>query len=113
MTHDANEQFHLGRRYTDGDGVPKDTMEAAKWYSMAVGKMPEAQTHLSIMYYLGRKGVQKDLVEAHTLCNIASARGETLAKAILRDIEKCMSAAQIAEATKLANERFEKYAKKN
>lgn len=70
MTHDSNEQFHLGRRYTDGDGVPKDTMEAAKWYRMAA-----EQGHTEAQFCLGRlydKGGGALPIETELKTNIAS-----------------------------------------
>ena len=44
---DANAQFILGVLYRDGDGVPKDTTEAAKWFRKAADQgIADAQVHL-------------------------------------------------------------------
>ena len=52
------------------------------------------------------------MVEAHAWLNIASAQGIEVAKKSLSKVEELMTKDQIAEATKLAREYFEKYGKK-
>jgi TPR repeat protein len=100
-------------RYAKGDGVPKDVAEAAKWHRKAAEQGDaDAQFTLGVMYASG-EGVVKDTVEAHAWWNVASALGHERAKKGLGLIEKQMTREQIAEATKLAKERFEKFAPKN
>jgi hypothetical protein len=61
---DADAQFWLGIRYRDGHGVPKDLVEAAKWYRKAADQgYAEAQQALGNAYLYG-EGVSKDPVEA-------------------------------------------------
>ena len=55
--------------------------------------------------------VIKDFVEAHALWNVASALGNEDAKFNLSVAEKEMTPEQVAEATKLAKERFAKIKK--
>ena len=58
-------QFSLGLRYATGDGVPKDEVEAVRWYRKAAEQGDvQAQTNLGGMYYNGT-GVPKDLVQTH------------------------------------------------
>ena len=72
---DASAQFNLGNMYKNGDGVPKDAVEAHVWF------------------------------------NLAGAKGDESAKRMLTLIEKMMTKDQIAEAMKLARERFERLSK--
>ena len=51
---DADAQFHLGRMYADGVGVPKDGRQAALWLSMAANKnQHQAQALLGAMLFKG------------------------------------------------------------
>ena len=61
--------------YADGQGVPQDYKEAAKWYRLAAEQGDaSAQTNLGFMYADGQ-GVLADFVRAHRWFNIASANG--------------------------------------
>ena len=61
---DAVAQFNLGARYGTGDGVPKDSVEAVKWYRKSAEQgLANAQFNLGLMYANG-DGVQKDKDEA-------------------------------------------------
>ena len=55
----------------------------------------------------------QDLVEGHAWINVAGAYGMEDAKKTLEICEKLMTHEQIAKATKLARERFEKFKKKD
>ncbi len=106
-------QYKLGVLLQSGDGLPRDASEAAFWYRKAAEKGNlSAQYNLGGMYSAGY-GVGQDLAEAHAWWNIAGAFGDEEAKKALRLIETQMTREQIAEATKLAKERFEKFAPKN
>ena len=94
--------------YYDGEGVPQDHIEAAKWFRMAAeqGHAP-AQSILGSMYYDG-EGIPQNYVEGHKWLNLAASRGmgeyaNTIRQG--RDLfaEK-MTPAQIAEAQRLARE---------
>ena len=105
---DANAQNEIGVMYANGDGVIKDAAEAVKWYRKAAEQgLAGAQLILGWMYVHG-DGVIKDLVEAHAWFNVAGANGLEFAKDYLKIIEKEMTREQIAGATKLAKERFER-----
>ena len=108
---DAIAQSILGLMYHNGNGVPKDSAEAVKWYRRSAdqGNLV-AQTNLGLMYANG-EGVPKDLVQAHVWFNIAGAADDEVAKKNLAIVEKEMTPDQKAEATKLARELFAKLPK--
>jgi TPR repeat protein len=61
---DAAAQFNLGVMYANGEGVPKDSVEAVKWYLKAAEQgVSEAQCSLGMMYDTG-EGVPRDSAEA-------------------------------------------------
>ena len=109
---EAAAQLILGFMYANGTGVPKDAVEAVKWYRKSADQGDaSAQTNLGAMYYNG-EGVPKDLVQAHVWWNIAGAKGHEDAKKKLAFIETEMTSDQKAEAMKLARELFAKLPKK-
>ena len=57
-------QYNLGALYYNGDGVPRDIIDAATWFkkSAAFGNS-DAQNALGLMYQKG-EGVSKDLTQA-------------------------------------------------
>ena len=57
---DANAQYHMGTLYKNGEGVPKDSAQAVKWYSRAAERGDAyAESDLGTMYLYG-EGVSKD-----------------------------------------------------
>src|SRR5437764_14004530 len=61
---DADSQYELAVRYTKGDGVAKDAVEAAKWFRKAAEQgSAKAQFRLAYAYDNG-EGVPKDAAEA-------------------------------------------------
>ena len=109
---DAAAQFNLGLMYADGDGVPKDAVEAVKWYRKAAEQgNTNAQYNLGNMYNRG-EGVPRDLVQAHMWWNIAGAKGDEDAKKNLAIAEKQMTDSQKEKATDLARELFARLEKK-
>jgi TPR repeat protein len=108
----AEAQNRLGQFYFDGFGVPKDMVEAIKWYTKAAEQNHLlSQAILGEVYLAGEGVVAKNLVEAHVWFNLATAAG--LDQSAERSTaEKQMTREQIAEATKLAKERFERYGNK-
>jgi TPR repeat protein len=104
----AGDQCHLGVMYAIGDGVRKDSTEAAKWFRKSAEQgNATAQSSLGSAYYVGN-GVIKDIVQAHAWLNNASANGDERIRELMGFIEKQMTPEQIAEATKLAREIFER-----
>ncbi len=106
---DADAQYSLGLIYANGQGVPRDHAEAAKWYRKAAEQgHAKAQYRLGFMYEYG-VGVPRDLVLAHMWSNLAATH---LEPGIDRDTAvnnreraaKSMTPAQIAKAQRLAQE---------
>jgi TPR repeat protein len=61
---DADSEYQLGVRYSSGDGVPKDSAKAVKWYRKAADQSNvQAKTALGYCYATGQ-GVAKDDAEA-------------------------------------------------
>ena len=72
----ANAQFNLGAMYDNGDGVPEDDTEAAKWYLQAADQGHlNAQFNLGVMYENG-EGVAENPVEAATWYRKAADQGD-------------------------------------
>lgn len=71
---DAESQFFLGLVYIDGEIVPQDYAEAAKWHRKAAEQgnvLP--QYNLGFMYAIGR-GVPKDDVQSYFWFSLAASR---------------------------------------
>ncbi|MBC7368170.1 MAG: SEL1-like repeat protein [Undibacterium sp.] len=76
----AVDQFNLGLKYDNGDGVPKDSAEAVKWYLKAAAQGNEgAQLNLGVMYDNG-EGVTKNSAEAVKWYRKAAEQGNAMAQ---------------------------------
>ena len=96
----ASAQVNIGLMYSEGQGVPKDKAEAAKWYRKAAdqGYAP-GQGELGRVYYLGW-GVPQDYVQAYLWLSLShgwKGAGQYLDSAVAK-----MSPAPIAQAKALA-----------
>ena len=93
-------QFSVGVMYFKGLGTAKDPAEAFKWYLRAANQgEPTAQYNVAAMYAKGEV-VARDPLTAlmfYTLAMVHNVKGAGPAKA---QLEKSMSADQIAEALK-------------
>jgi hypothetical protein len=100
----AGAQYNMGVVYANGQGVPQDYVEAAKWYRLAADQgLAVAQYTVGLMYSNGQ-GLPRDYVRAHMWLNL-SAKKETENAERNRDlVAQRMSPEQIAEAEKLARE---------
>jgi TPR repeat protein len=97
-------QALLGFMYNSGIGVLPDDIEAAKWYGRAADTGDDiAQYHIGIMHLNGQ-GVPRDLVRAYMWLELAAMRGHRGAAMDRDRIAESLTAAQIAEAQKLARE---------
>jgi hypothetical protein len=102
---DANEQFHLGLHYEQGQfGLPKDYFEAAKWYRKAA-----EQGHAGAQLYLGvfLCNVKQEGVEAYKWLELAKQGNdldEVAATELQTQLVAHMTPEQIAEGQKLASE---------
>ena len=83
---DARAQFNLGVMYSKGEGVPKDSAEAVKWYRLAAEQgEPIAEFALGVMYANGR-GLPKNETEAVKWYRKAAERRLSLAQMELGDV---------------------------
>jgi TPR repeat protein len=97
--------------YKHGQGVPQDSAQAVTWYRRAAEQgLALAQLDLGLMYETGQ-GVSQDNIQAHKWLNQAAARASAsehqlreLAVAGRDRVAARMTAAQIAEAQRLARE---------
>jgi hypothetical protein len=99
-------QLRLGMMYANGDGVEKDPVQAAAFYTDAAmrGNIP-AQFNLATFFYSG-DGVPKDFVQAHVWWNISGAKGNKESKLRLATLEPQMTPEQKAQAMTAAREIF-------
>ena len=81
---DVKAQYKLGWMYDSGNGVPQDSVEAVRWYSLAAEQGDErAQNNLGWMYYSGI-GVPQDKGMAAYWYYKAAAQGHAEARKSLR-----------------------------
>jgi uncharacterized RDD family membrane protein YckC len=80
---DAAAQRELGAAYASGEGVPKDAVEAVRWFRLSAAQgYAEAQLDLGRMYIAG-EGVPKDTAEALKWIRLAAAQGDCPAQTML------------------------------
>jgi TPR repeat protein len=90
--------------YANGQCVPQDYAEAARWYRIAAEQRDaSAPSHLEGMYVNGG-GVPQDYVLAHMWFNHAAARGNSKAAENPAKLAELITREQIAEAQRLARE---------
>jgi TPR repeat protein len=101
---DALGQYNLGLMYANGEGVPQDYAEAAKWIRR-VAEQGDArgQFILGVMYADG-DSVPQDFVLAHMWFNLSASNGDPRAKEKRETQAGRMTREQIAEAQRLARE---------
>jgi TPR repeat protein len=76
-------QNNLGIMYAKGNGVPRDSAAAAKWYRRAAEQgYAVAQNNLGLMYATG-EGVPKDVAQAIAWYRRAAEQGNAVAQASL------------------------------
>lgn len=72
---DIRAQFMIGMFLASGTAVPKDLVQASKWFLLAaVQGLPEAQYELGLLYAYG-DGVRKDEMEAERWLQMAAEQG--------------------------------------
>lgn len=77
---DGEAQYELGESYYEGDGVPKDYLQAVVWYRKAAEQgHAQAQNRMGFMYHTGQ-GVPRDYVQAKFWFMWAANNGDTDAK---------------------------------
>ena len=95
-------QLHLALAYAKNKGVPRDPQEALKWMRKSVDQAYAPALYAFGFWYASGQIVAMDVVEAHKWYSLALAQGETSAKAALSNLEKELSAEQIATAKERA-----------
>ena len=92
---DADAQHNLGLMYYRGHGMPKDYLEAVKWFRKAAEQgHAQAQFLLASMYYLGR-GVPQNDIESYAWCLLARANEFEEVSKTISTLEKLLTAEQI------------------
>lgn len=100
----ADSQFRLANLHYKGEGVLQDCEEAVHWYTKAAEQgHAGAINNLGTMYRVGC-GVPRDDVYAHMWYNIAGSMGDRMAASVRDFTAEDMTAAQLAEAQRLARE---------
>ncbi len=85
---DAEDQFTLGFRYDEGEGVPEDRQEAAKWWRKAAEQGHDmAQFSLGVSCEIG-EGVSQDKTEAVKWLGLAAEQGHADAQFTLDVIRR-------------------------
>jgi TPR repeat protein len=88
--------------YAQGQGVPQDHAEAAKWFRRAAEQgLVDAQYRVGLGYYQGH-GVPKNIVQAYMWWTLAGLKGHRKADDHRERAARHMTATQILEAMKLA-----------
>lgn len=100
----ARAQYALGNMYNEGKGVAPNRAVAAEWWQKAAAQNhAQAQFALGVLYSSG-KGVTKDNVAAHMWFSLAAEQGKRNAKRLLKVIVRQMTAEQIGEAERWAED---------
>jgi TonB family protein len=97
---DPRAQYWLGVLYDEGQGLPKDTGEAAKWYRRAADQgIGDAQNRLGYFYDKG-EGVDRDRVQAHAWYELAILHGSENSAPRLRKLGRKLSNVQRSQAAR-------------
>ncbi len=100
----APAQKNLGQMYTTGTGVDQSHAQAVDWNRRAADQgNPGGQYNLGVAYAEG-KGVTQDWVLAHMWFNISATNGKKGRRYTRYEVERKMTAEQIAKARELARE---------
>lgn len=77
---DAESQYMLGTMFQEGNGLPQDFTEAAKWYLLAAEQNnASAQLNLAAMHYLGN-GVPQDYQAAYKWSRLSAIQSNASAQ---------------------------------
>ncbi|MCM0019095.1 MAG: sel1 repeat family protein [Tagaea sp.] len=89
---DADSQYNLGQMYRRGEGVPRDLVQARRWYEAAAAQnFEEAQFQLGVIWETG-SGVAPDLVEARRWYTAAARAGHARASDALARVDNALTA---------------------
>ena len=101
---DIDAQFKIGMMFANGEGRPKDDIQALEWFSKAAEQgNANAQYKLGLLFATG-EGLPKNNLLAYAWLNVASTVMENGdARKAREKIEKEMTPEQIAEAQRLSS----------
>ena len=92
----------MGLMYKNGEGIPQNDTEAAKWFKIVAEKgNADAQYNMGIMHYFG-KGVPQNNVLAYQWFEIAYTSGFDSARKTRDEIAQLMSVDDTSKAQKMA-----------
>jgi hypothetical protein len=98
----AAAQFNLGQMYRQGQGIPTDLVESARWYRRAAAQGDaQSQYNLGVMYY-NAQGLPRNFVLSHMWLTLSAMSGAENAVRNRAMLAKQMKPEQIAEALQLA-----------
>ena len=101
---DASAQHFLGKMYENGEGVRRDSAEAARWFRLAA-----EQGHTGAQFYLGGmyasgNGVPRDYVQAYMWLDLSSTGEEGFyAVGSRSEVAAKMTPGQILQAQRLVD----------
>ena len=99
---DADAQWQMGVRYHNGEGVPRDDVQAMQWFLRAADQgHVTAQATLGAYYWAGR-GVPQDLSKAYFWSALALAEGDENSKSRLEGLASQMTQTQVSAARQQA-----------
>ncbi len=108
----AASQYNLGVMHEWGNGVPKDNVEAMRWYGLSAERShKDAQNNLGAMYSKG-EGAEQSFVDALKWFVISAENGSEAGRKNIDIVEKRMTSQQITQARRLAREWVRKHPKK-
>jgi TPR repeat protein len=100
----APAQCALGQCYFNGDGVERDPSKALRWFVLSAGQcFRDAQYHLGELYERGVGGTA-NCTEAYKWYCLAADQGLEAAAAMKKSVELKMTAQQISDGRKLADQ---------
>jgi TPR repeat protein len=99
---DADAQWQMGVRYHNGEGAPRDDVQAMQWFVRAAEQgHVTAQATLGAYYWAGR-GVPQDLSKAYFWSALALAQGDANSKSRLEGLASQMTQPQVSAARQQA-----------
>jgi TPR repeat protein len=99
---EAAAQFNLGLLYYEGQGVPQNFSEAARWFQESAERgYNRAQLNLGNMYAIGR-GVKRDYSSSYVWLSLCAAGGNQKCTAQRDEIAQKLKPAKLAEAQRIA-----------
>jgi uncharacterized protein len=101
---DAGAQARLGAMYENGEGVPVDHSEAAKWYLLAAEQGDAAAQYRLGQFHLQGLGMPKDFMQAQMWLDIAAAHGQSASSQERTTIDSNLSFDQRERAKRLTEE---------